>query len=80
MKKQSATLTTCYKLSEARITCGDLKEQTGILSIFMWKSYQESEYHESLQYVQTHTVRVRNQDMGVRSKLIHSWRMKVWLI
>lgn len=73
-------LTTRHKLSEARITCGDLKKQTGILSIFMSKSYQESEYHESLQYVQTHTVRVKNQDMGVRSKLIPSWRMKVWLI
>jgi len=79
-KKRSATLTTCHKLFEAWIICGDLKEQTGIPSVFFWKSYQGSEYHESLQYVQTHTARLRNQDKGVSSKLIHSWRMQVWLI
>lgn len=33
---------------------------------------RESEYHETLQFVQIKTVRVKNQDEGVRSQLIHS--------
>lgn len=50
--------------------------------IFMQKSYRVSEYHGSLRYAQTQTVRVqikkkKNQDKGVRTKLIHSWRLQV---